>query len=417
MRLHLKTMFVLIPAMAVVLLMAGIYMYADLNKVVKEEIDEAMWEEMKEHEEYLETLENPESAFIPGLIITPLQENINEPQYYFSDTLIEEADEEGEYEEYRFLSYKHRFKAKSYELLLIGAGIDSEDLTESLMMNFSIVFGLLACMMILLQFTIVKKLWRPFHDTLHAIGNFDITGKNKTRFPDSTTFEFRELKSYLEALTEKVSTDYQNLKSFTENAAHELQTPLAIVQSKLENIIQSQNLPEKEIENAAEALRVSKRLSKLTSSLLLLSKIENKQFEERQKVNLAELSQKIATEQDELAKLKSVSVDLQVAIPFEHNIHPDLAEILIRNLLINALKHSEKGARMEIESNNSGLSIRNPGMKELDRDKIFRRFAKHAAGPENTGLGLAIAREICLANKLQLTYHWSNGQHEFRISP
>ena len=74
-----------------------------------------------------------------------------------------------------------------------------------------------------------------------------------------------------------VSQIYVNLKKFTSHTTHELQTPLAIATNKLELILEKGDLGDANAGSIADVLRIIERLTQLNKSLLLLSKIENKQ--------------------------------------------------------------------------------------------------------------------------------------------
>ena len=68
------------------------------------------------------------------------------------------------------------------------------------------------------------------------------------------------------------------LKEFTENASHELQTPLAVVRSTLDVMMQDEKLSEAQRNSLQAAQSAIQKMSRLNQSLLLLNKIENKQF-------------------------------------------------------------------------------------------------------------------------------------------
>ena len=60
---------------------------------------------------------------------------------------------------------------------------------------------------------------------------------------------------------------------------------MAIINSKLELLLQSGEMSEKQYKALADAYEASIRLSKYNSALILLAKIENKQFPESKKVS------------------------------------------------------------------------------------------------------------------------------------
>ena len=74
----------------------------------------------------------------------------------------------------------------------------------------------------------------------------------------------------------------KNLKEFTDNASHELQTPLTVMQSKLENLFQDDTLTDKQSLVLSDLYQHTTRLSRLSQTLLLLSKIENQQYSNTQ---------------------------------------------------------------------------------------------------------------------------------------
>jgi signal transduction histidine kinase len=79
-------------------------------------------------------------------------------------------------------------------------------------------------------------------------------------------------------MTSKMSSDYKNQKKFTENASHEFQTPLAI-KGKIDLLLQENTLKEMTLLISIE--EATSRLSRINKSLLLLSKIENQQYEKQ----------------------------------------------------------------------------------------------------------------------------------------
>ncbi|MBK9509878.1 MAG: hypothetical protein IPO04_10625 [Cytophagaceae bacterium] len=89
-------------------------------------------------------------------------------------------------------------------------------------------------------------------------------------------------------MTEQVRREYQSLKSFTENASHEFQTPLAVIGSNLELLLQDNNLTEIQMQQIGSLIESLGKLSKLNQTLLLLTKIENRQFDLAKNINLSE---------------------------------------------------------------------------------------------------------------------------------
>ena len=138
---------------------------------------------------------------------------------------------------------------------------------------------------------VLRRLWQPFYKTLETTNQFNLNSEETLQFNNTNIDEFNLLNASLSDAFTKAQQDYQTLKEFTENASHELQTPLAVIQSKLDILIQNEKLSENESNAIQSAYSSIQSLSRLNQSLLLLAKIENKQFSEQTNIDLNELLQ------------------------------------------------------------------------------------------------------------------------------
>lgn len=80
----------------------------------------------------------------------------------------------------------------------------------------------------------------------------------------------------------KLQKQQQENRQFTQNATHELQTPLAVMKGNVELMLQLPSLGEKEARALSIILQNINRLSKINSSLILLSKIENNRYSDEE---------------------------------------------------------------------------------------------------------------------------------------
>ena len=93
-----------------------------------------------------------------------------------------------------------------------------------------------------------------------------------------------------------------------------------------------------------------------------------------------------------------------------------LTEILISNLLLNAIKHNEKNGDLTITVSEGFLEVINTGVnKELLLDKLFNRFSKSNTSSKGNGLGLAIVKKIAGLNKWEVSYNFLNQAHIFSV--
>ncbi len=92
-----------------------------------------------------------------------------------------------------------------------------------------------------------------------------------------------------------------------------------------------------------------------------------------------------------------------------------LTEILISNLLLNAVRYSENGSVITVKHTENELIISNNGSHKLDKATLFERFKKMSTESKGSGLGLAIVKEICNNNGWQIEYEFENNQHHFGL--
>jgi signal transduction histidine kinase len=224
--------------------------------------------------------------------------------------------------------------------------------------------------------------------------------------------EFIELNKTAISLTQKVKNDYDSLKSFTGNASHEIQTPLAIIKNKIELLSQSDNLEESQIHIIQSLNDATSRLSRLNQSLLLLTRIENRQFEPSDRIDLSAVVQKSIDNFRELAELKDIKIEKDIKNNITVEMNDSLADILISNIILNAIKHNFPGGTIRIDLNESAFVVSNPGDEpKLKTTELFERFKKESISPESLGLGLSIVKTICDTYGFDVSYHYETGSH------
>ena len=148
---------------------------------------------------------------------------------------------------------------------------------------------------------------------------------------------------------------------------------------------------------------------------MLLAKIENKQFAKTQSVEVNELIERKIEAFDELLKHKNISVEKHL-LPVSLMMHPALADMLINNLIGNAIKHNINGGRLTIRLTEKRLSIENTGNPlTTSPEDLFQRFRKNNYASDSLGLGLAIVKEICSEYLFQVDYKYADGIHTISV--
>jgi len=395
---------------------AGGVFYFALGKVIDRNIGEILEARRDNVKLYLRQHAVSDSVLIsPDHSIT-IKSILQKKNYRkFTDTLLYDEDEK-EYVRYRTMTFATSINGKFYEVAITQSLLESEDLMAVIFYFMVGLFVVILLALFFLNHWLAASAWKPFFHSLTLLKSYKIGETRNVQFDKTNIYEFDQLNRTLNTMIQKIQADFINLKGFTENAAHEIQTPLAILKSKLELVLHDKSLTERHHQKVHIAYETANRLSKLNEALLLLSKIENQQFIEETSTDLCELTSQRLAFIEELIELKKVKVTLNFHVPVIIKINPYLAEILINNLLNNALKHNFEGGQIVISTSDQKITFSNTGNPlTIAPEKLFQRFVKQNAGSESTGLGLAIVSEICKNYKLSFQYDYQSGFHNISL--
>ncbi|MEO5997111.1 MAG: HAMP domain-containing sensor histidine kinase [Chitinophagaceae bacterium] len=403
-------------ATLLIFLLATIAYYFLLRYVIISQVDENLNIEKDEIESYVAKYNLlPEIMPVEDQQISFIASEITYKKKFFKTVIVYDRIEK-ETGEFRRLYFTFSVNGK-WHLAIVGKSMESsEDLIQSIVIITVCTILLILVASILINRIVLNKLWLPFYKSLHLLKNFKIGNSQAFNFPISNIEEFSFMNNVLREAMVKADRDYLILKEFTENASHETQTPLAIIRSKLDLLIQDENLSKHQGVNLQALYEAIQKLSRLNSSLLLLTKIENNQFKETVEINLKdEIEEKLVQFQEILLnKNLRISVSLDEVII---RMNKELVDILLNNLLSNAIKHNMDGGSINIcLSKPQQLMISNTGSTNaLDTQRIFTRFYKSQPGNEHTGLGLSILKQICIVSNCTIRYDFKNDIHTFDI--
>lgn len=293
----------------------------------------------------------------------------------------------------------------------------AEEFIEGLLFTITWILVLLVLVIAVVNWFSSKLIWRPFFSTLEKLKNYSFSSHDKINFESSSIHEFDQLNRTLTEMTNANYNVFLGQKEFTENASHELQTPLAIIQSNLDMLMQSEHLDHTDMQHIAQIERSILKLRSLNKSLLLLAKIENKQFNLKSKINLKNLIDIALSNFKALEEQKQIRIKMEVSNQVELNMDSALAEILVSNLIQNAIRHTQVGGEVNIHFNKETLIISNTGNPlEFNSSDLFVRFKKSTQSNESIGLGLAIVKGIVNFYGFKIAYDYSEGKHVFSIN-
>lgn len=407
-------------ALLIVIGVWSVVFYANMIEEIHDSLDdglennkEQLLERLKVEKELLDENEFRGTNFAIREI-NPKQYYTNAGEDIYTDTLMYFLNEE-ELEPVRMLIAHFQQDNQYYQLRVVASQIEEDDLIEDMFYAIVWLFIILVICLFLLNMFVLKKLWQPFYRILKHLKDFRIDKDAEMISVDSKTKEFNDLQLVSNALIKRSVQVYVSQKEFTENASHELQTPLAIILNKLELLLDSEELSNAEkSEKLYEVVGIVERLKRLNKSLLLLAKIENKDYKNPQNFDLNEMIGKMVEEFAEIAEFREVVIEKKLQGKCNVQMDKILSNVLLTNLIKNALIYNIRCGKVLITTQNNILKICNTGKEEsLNRQKIFDRFYKKGTGSQSTGLGLSIVKAICTLYKIHIDYQYLDKKHCF----
>lgn len=424
MKLLNKSIIYLSVSLLLIISLSSIFFYFNLLKEIKSSVDEGLDNFKRqiiyktERDTTLLTHSNFNNGFFSINEITHLQALQIHDTY--ADTVMfmrDKDDDEAESETVRMLTSAFEKDGKYYKLSIINSMVEEDDLVEQLLHGSLWLYGILMLFIILINNFVLQRLWKPFYLFLNQLKQFRIETKEKLPAVKTNTKEFIDLQNAVHILLQRSIESFEQQKQFIGNASHELQTPLAITINKLELLIEKNSLKPEQAESIYEIMNTVERLIRLNKSLLLLTKIENKQIFENKQINFNKIVLQNINDFEEIADFKAVKISYTEGGNLAAEMDSSLANTIISNLLRNALFHNIPNGTVTVFVSENSITISNSGSeKALDAQKIFTRFYKSEQSQNGTGLGLSIVKAICDLYGFSITYYFENSLHHFKIN-
>ena len=328
------------------------------------------------------------------------------------DTILFDPSQ-NEMELFRELSTYKRINNVNYHIVIRTLVVETDEILMAIVFSNIAIFLLAFLFLFYFNKSQNLRIWKPFFDNINQMKEFSVTSKEQIELVDSDILEFSELQIQIKLLTNKVRVDYENLKQFTENISHEIQTPLAIIQAKIDNIINEHAINDKQFQQVSSIQKDIQRLKQLNKKITILTKIDNHQFINVEEVSISQLVN------DKVADYKELEIKNIVHLADDNlvvKIDPYLAEMLVNNLISNAIKHSLQNENIVIFTNRNSIIVSNPGEIAIKNpDNLHLRFYREKNNFKSTGLGLSIVQKICDLYGYKMTYKFENNQHIFSI--
>lgn len=220
--------------------------------------------------------------------------------------------------------------------------------------------------------------------------------------------EIAELALAINDMSQSLARMDEDRNSFIGNVSHDLRTPMTTISGFIDGILDGTIPPEKHSYYLGIVSQEVRRLSRLVSTLLELSRMESGKTLKKQNFNLSEKARTVLLSLESKINFKNLSIlfDTGDDDVFVHA-DPDSIHQVIYNLMDNAIKFTPVSGEVAIsvgvirvgkKEQKALFSIRNTGegIPSEELPHVFERFYKtdrsRGLDKSGTGLGLYIAR-------------------------
>lgn len=303
-------------------------------------------------------------------------------------------------------------------LLLAKSFEDSRELLDNLRNVLLLIYPLILVSLYLSMRYLAGKSIEPLEKI--SLKTNQITQQNlNERVPETgTNDEIGQLTRAINSLLGRLEQALQREKQFTSDASHELRTPLAVLRGTLEVLIRKPRSAEEYETKVKTALVSIDRMSAMLDQLLALARVENGKNLVKEELELItfleELADKIAEEQAHPIQFQSL-----VGVPIYVATHEKSLEMILQNLLENAVKYSQAGGEVIlrvgkekeafIEVVDTGTGIASEYLEQIF-DPFFRIQEVQDQGIPGTGLGLAIVKKLAQESSIRLSVSSEKGK-------
>lgn len=300
---------------------------------------------------------------------------------------------------------KENEKLAGYLIVAIPIN-ESEKVLDNLRVVLLTAFPIVLFVLFLVTRFIAGKSIQPVLSVIDTASK--ITNENlSARVPiPAGKDELNKLVVTINDLMDRIESAVEREKQFTSDASHELRTPLAVIKGTLEVLIRKPRSAQEYVDKVALAIREINRISYLVDQLLLLARFESqKNAMDHQKVDLSELTASILQRQHQQIMEKSLALSLESDNQNDVYTDPYMIDIIIENLISNAVKYSihNESIKIVIRKTNDSISYviidTGIGIAAEEIGKIQEPF--YRANPlehpqiKGNGLGLSIVKRMC----------------------
>ena len=135
-----------------------------------------------------------------------------------------------------------------------------------------------------------------------------------------------------------------------------------------------------------------------------------------QRTDFSKVVQTCVRNFEEIAGLRGLTLESDIAKQVEQNINPVLADIMVANLVKNAIRHNDENGWIKVELTPERLAVSNAGQPpQIPTEQLFQRFQKSSSNGSSLGLGLSIVKKICEVSNWEAEYKYAGNVHQISV--
>ena len=260
---------------------------------------------------------------------------------------------------------------------------------------------------------------RPIRQITQAAEEISATDLSRRIGLDGPQDELRRLADSLDGMLGRLDNAFSTQRQIVGDASHELRNPLAVIRANVDAILGQHDVtPEARAHSAAVVVRATGRMTHLVEDLLASARRNSPAFVDID-VDLASVANHVVDEYMVLAVDRHLHVRRDLGTGSVTAGDPRALARAIDNLLSNAVRLAPSGSEITITSGTrdgwAWISVQDqgPGIAQADQERIFNRFFRTSDQPTgnepNSGLGLAIVRQIIESHDGTITVHSEPG--------
>ena len=280
----------------------------------------------------------------------------------------------------------------------------SEEMLEALLTPLLLAVPLLG----LLVWLAVRSGVRPLDRVADEVGRREPGRLDPLDTTDVPT-ELKPLLHRINSLFDEVTRSIEHERRFTADAAHELRTPLAAIRAQAQVALGVADPAEREAV-LRKVMAGCDRTARLMEQLLTLARLDTAPGVPRERVVLSQLAAAAIAEAAPGAVSRRIDVSLDEGAPAGIVGYPALLQVLLRNLVDNAIRYTPDGGQVQVRVVRSASGVElavldtGDGIPEAERGRVLERFYRVAgARADGSGLGLSIVARVAAVHGASVT--------------